>query len=431
MFLICKLLIFRPWLWCFHITPAGNGEKGELMKRSISFNKIAVRALVVFMAGVLASQNVDAQGWLDNDWPNRRAVAIPNPSGTELSDFQVLVSLNNSNFDFAAALNDGSDIRVAASDGTTPVPYWIETWDASGQMAGVWVKVPLLPVAGTTIYFYYGNLAAIIPDPELIETPPAGPFTKHPGNPGILNGTGAPGETESLLPENIVYDDVTQHYWMVLSDQTGGPYVGLVYSDDPTNPDAWYWSGYPITGNPVAIAPHLLEYNGTWYIFYGDRSMGAPYPISVATSSSVSGPYTKVTEVLQPGSDGSWEDARVDEPYVFQRSDGTWILVYMGDAGGNVEQIGYATADDILGPYTKYAGNPCIPFGPAGTYDAGTVADPWVYDYHGTYYIGYTVSPTTSSPWQTAMATTTDWLTFTKHGIILDREMSITVFGEL
>ena len=197
--------------------------------------------------------------------------------------------------------------------------------------------------------------------------------------------------------------------------------MGLVYSDDPTNPDAWYWSGYPITGNPVAIAPHLMEHNGTWYIFYGDRSVASPYPISVATSTSVSGPYTKIGEVLQPGAAGSWEDARVDEPYVFQRPDGTWILVYMGDAGGNVEQIGYATADDILGPYTKYAGNPCIRFGPAGTYDAGTVADPWVYDYHGTYYIGYTVSPTTSSPWQTALATTTDWLTFTKHGVILAR----------
>jgi len=392
------------------------------MKRSISFNKIAARALLVIMVGVLVSRNVDAQGWLDDDWPSRRAVAIPNPSGTELSDFQVLVSLNNGNFDFSSALIDGSDIRVAASDGTTPVPYWIETWDASGQMAGVWVKVPLLPVAGTTVYFYYGNPAAIIPDPELIETPPAGPFTKHPGNPGILNGTGAPGETESILPENIVYDDVTQHYWMVLSDQTGGPYVGLVYSDDPTNPDAWYWSGYPITGNPVAIAPHLIEYNGTWYIFYGDRSMGAPYPISVATSSSVSGPYTKVTEVLLPGLAGSWEDTRVDEPYVFWNSSmSKWILTYMGDAGSNVEQIGYATADDILGPYTKYSGNPCIPFGPAGTYDAGTVADPWVYEYQGTYYIGHTVSPTTSSPWQTALASTTDWLTFTKHGIILPR----------
>jgi len=47
------------------------------------------------------------------------------------------------------------------------------------------------------------------------------------------------------------------------------------------------------------------------------------------------------------------------------------------------------------------------------------VADPWVVEFQGTYYIGYTVSPSKSSPWQTAYATTTDWQTFTKHRIIL------------
>ena len=90
----------------------------------------------------------------------------------------------------------------------------------------------------------------------------------------------------------------------------------------------------------------------------------------------------------------------------------------MGDAGSVTEQVGYATADNITGPYTKFAGNPCIPFGPPGSFDAGTVADPWVYEYHGVYYIGYTVSSTKLSPWQTAVATTTDWQTFTKLGVI-------------
>ena len=171
-----------------------------------------------------------------------------------------------------------------------------------------------------------------------------------------------------------------------------------------------------------------MEYNGTWYIFYGDSAVASPYPISVASSSSVGGPYTKIGEVLQAGAAGTWEDARVDEPFVFQRSDGTWVLIYMGDAGGNVEQVGYATASNITGPYTKYAGNPCIPFGPLGSYDHGTVADPWVYEFGGVYYIGYTVSPTTSSPWQTALAATTDWTTFTKYGLILERGTEFNSF---
>jgi len=124
--------------------------------------------------------------------------------------------------------------------------------------------------------------------------------------------------------------------------------------------------------------------------------------------------------VLQPSAPtGAWDSYRVDEPYVFQRNDGKWILIYMGDAGSITEQIGYAVADNILGPYTTYPGNPCISFGPPGSIDAGTVADPWVYEYHGVYYIGYTVSDTKTSPWETALVTTADWLTFTKHGLIL------------
>ncbi|MZP67414.1 MAG: hypothetical protein GT597_14850, partial [Bacteroidales bacterium] len=38
----------------------------------------------------------------------------------------------------------------------------------------------------------------------------------------------------------------------------------------------------------------------------------------------------------------------------------------------------------------------------------------------GTYYIGYTVSPTKFG-WSTALATTTDWQTFEKQGLILPR----------
>ncbi len=385
-------------------------------------NRRKIQATLAFVfAGLLCSVNVHSQEWYDNDWSFRREINIPNPSGIEQTGFQVRISLSQDNFEFTYLNNDGSDLRITSQDGTSEIPFWIEHWDPDSDTASIWVKLPVLPSSGTVIHAYYGNSNAAWVSPDLVETPPAGPFAKHPENPGVLLGTGAPGATESILPENIVYDQVTGHYWMVLSDQTGGPYVGLVYSDDPTNPDAWYWSGYPITGNPLAIAPHLMEHNGTWYIFYGDRSVPAPYPISVASSSSVSGPYVKIGEVLQAGASGTWEDARVDEPYVLQRGDGTWILIYMGDAGGNVEQIGYATASSITGPYTKYSGNPCIPFGPAGSYDAGTVADPWVYEYQGVYYIGYTVSPTTSSPWQTALATTSDWLTFIKHGIILER----------
>ena len=377
--------------------------------------------LIIIVVGAYTSVFAQWEGWA-----YRRTINVTNSSGTALTNYQIKVALNSSTpFDFDQANTDGSDLRFAASDEVTKISFWFEKWNPTVDSAEIWVKVPSIPIGGTTIYLYYG--APIIPPLVPVETPPSGPYTKDPGNPIIP--IGVPVGRTSLLAENIVYDDVTQHYWMVLTDQTSGSQLALVYSDDPTNPVAsWYWSGYVNVGS--AIAPHIMEYNNTWYIFYGDRAHGGPpYPIAVATSTNVNGPYTYVGAVLQAGASGTWEDYRVDEPYVFQRSsDGKWILIYMADSGGNVEQVGYAEADNILGPYTKFGGNPCIPFGPPGSYDAGTVADPWVYEYYGVYYIGYTVSPTTSSPWQTALATTSDWQTFTKHGIILPRGAEFNSF---
>jgi len=384
------------------------------MKTLASFNVIASRVLAIIITGLLMTQIIIAQDWYDSNWQYRSSVTVTNPVGSALTDYQVQIILNSGNFDFTRANSDGSDIRVTASDGTTLIPYWIEsTWHTTGDT--LWVKVPTIPESGTTLYVYYGNANPAVPVYDPVETPPAGPFTKNPTKIIPIN---VPAGRTNLLAENIVWDDVTEQYWMVLTDQTSGATVCLIKSTDPTNPNAWYWHDVAV---PQAIAPHIIKHDNMWYIFYGDRAHGGPpYPIAVASSPNIGGPYTYIGPVLYAGAAGTWEDYRVDEPCVFQRStDGKWIMLYMADSGNNVEQVGYATADNILGPYTKYAGNPCIAFGPAGSFDAGTVADPWIYEYGGVWYIGYTVSPTTASPWQTALATTTDWNTFVKHGILL------------
>jgi uncharacterized repeat protein (TIGR01451 family) len=352
----------------------------------------------------------DAESWYKRAWKMRRAVPIHNPCGEACSNYQVRVVLDGSNFDFSKALPDGSDLRVTDSDGYTPIPFWIEAWDAVTEQALVWVKVPSIPLEGTVIYLYYNNPSP--PGPGLVEVPPIGPWEKAVGNPIVPSG--GPANGRSLLAENMVYDDITGHYWLVLANYNTGS-VSLVWSDTPADPALWTWQGDVITS---ANAPHILEHEGTWYIFYADRAHGGPpYPISYSTAASIGGPYTFGGIVLT--STEPWEAYRVDEPYVFQRNDGKWILVYMGDAGSTTEIIGYAEADTLAGPYTKHPGNPVINFGPPGSIDAGTVADPWVVEFDGTYYIGYTVSSTKSSPWRTSYVTTTDWVTFTKSNEII------------
>ncbi len=369
---------------------------------------------------LMTTQFIFAQNWYDAGWSYRSSVSVPNPGSVTLTDFQVQVQLNSGNFDFSRILSDGSDIRITANDGTTLIPFWIES--LSSASASIWVKVPSLPVAGTTIYLYYGNSAPTIPPPgPAVETPPVGPFTRAEGNPVVPSGDPLGGIW--LLAENIVYDAVTARYWMVFASYRDAvPSVGLLWSTNPTDPASWNW----YSGNPVitqANAPHIMESGGTWYIFFDDLSAPSPgQPISfVSSTTGIDGTYSARTAVLPAGAEGSWEDFRVSEPYVFfNTNNNLWYIVYMGDAGDDEEQVGYATSTDLTGqtvPYTKYTGNPILANG--DSYDHGIIADPWVYESQGVYYIGNTVSPQHVSPWQTAVATTTNWTDFTKRGIIL------------
>ena len=189
--------------------------------------------------------------------------------------------------------------------------------------------------------------------------------------------------------------------------------VGLIWSDTPTDPTSWNWHGNVYTiGSGGAISPHIIFENGLWYIFF---SIGSN--IVYITSPTINGTYSSPNVVLTPEPGGSWEFSRVTEPYVFKRGENDWVLIYMGDASSMVEQVGYATASNITGPYTKFSGNPCLAFDET-PYDAGTIADPWVYEYDGTYYIGYAAGATANPPWETALAKTTDWINFEKIGII-------------
>jgi hypothetical protein len=373
--------------------------------------------LFVILLCVLLSHTASATNWYNLNWLYRREVTVPN-TGIPLYNYQVQIILDNT-FDFATTQTGGYDIRVTANDGTTLIPFWIESWDTVNHQAVIWVKIPTIPTSGTSIFIYYGNSENPIPSPGLIESPPTGPFTRVGSDPIVP--IGAPLDV-SLLAENIVYDPVTAHYWMCMANYTDHA-VSLCWSNTPTDPASWHWSKnviYP--SQAFSISPHLVLDNSTWYMFYSD------FPnIKVATSDSVSGTYTIQSTPALVRSGSTWDSKRVDEPYVFKRaSDNKWVMVYMGDAGINhgsqnetyIEQDGYAIANNITGPYAAYSGNPCITFGPAGSYDAGTIADPWVYYFNGVYYIGHSSSATNDPPWKTAQVTTTDWITFTKHGII-------------
>ncbi|RLG66798.1 hypothetical protein DRN89_00090, partial [archaeon] len=109
-----------------------------------------------------------AEGWkltdlhslgffLNRNFKYRRAIKITEQSGSDLTDYQVLIELNSTNFDFSHAQTNGEDIRFADTDGNL-LSYWIEEWDSVNKKAKVWVKVPSIPAnSSVEIWMYYGN----------------------------------------------------------------------------------------------------------------------------------------------------------------------------------------------------------------------------------------------------------------------------------
>ncbi|RKX65973.1 MAG: hypothetical protein DRP42_04005 [Tenericutes bacterium] len=93
------------------------------------------------------------------NWKYRKIVEID--SYTDLTNYQIKVELNVSNFDFSKAKSDGSDIRFCDIDKTTKFPYWIEEWDFNNKKALIWVKVPEIKAGKNKIYMYFGNQDAV------------------------------------------------------------------------------------------------------------------------------------------------------------------------------------------------------------------------------------------------------------------------------
>ncbi|RLI17147.1 hypothetical protein DRO49_04045, partial [Candidatus Bathyarchaeota archaeon] len=117
--------------------------------------KVLIFGLVVVSLFFLISV---ASAWWNESWQYRREITITNTIDEVLTDYQVLVILNETNFNFSHASLDGSDIRFVGGDDSTELSYWIEEWNTSSQTAKIWVKVPCVPANDTAeIFMYYGN----------------------------------------------------------------------------------------------------------------------------------------------------------------------------------------------------------------------------------------------------------------------------------
>jgi hypothetical protein len=416
----------------------------------------------------------------DPSWNYQMPIRIDDPAGVSLTDYQVHVQLDSS-FNFSKARSDGGDLRFTDASGTELIPFWIESWNPPTS-ASIWVKVPSIPTEGTTIYLYYGNPSAQFEPPETqtVPAPPLGPWTNvassNFGLPGGLLAENMVRDADGTYWQ-VFSDRRTCNAQIVFAKNTTGdaakptgwellPVVKIDFSVRSTHPrftgDSRLNTDPGNLLNPYLDAPSVVRGDdGRWYLFYnwitagstcGIKRSGTAYrPIGVARADSVLGPYVELDPfVLQhsaieyaecaPGlktcGTRAWEWARVTEPYIFSDdidgdSNPEWVMLYMGDRGNYdnqndlkgkyfIEQVSYAVAESVTGPYVKWNDGltPWIAFGRTGSVDAGTIADPHAVRIGDTWVIFYAASPTTSD-WKTSWAMTQNWETFTKSGTYL------------
>jgi hypothetical protein len=105
---------------------------------------------------------VEASDWWNDNWTLRKRLSFDNTAQSEnLTNFPVMVKLDLTNFDYAKANPDASDLRFIDSDAVTELTYHIEEWNSLGE-SNIWVNVTRIDGNSNSdyIWMYYNNPAA-------------------------------------------------------------------------------------------------------------------------------------------------------------------------------------------------------------------------------------------------------------------------------
>ena len=110
----------------------------------------------LLLLGILIFSSSEAQF---QQWNYRSQITVTENSGSDLSNYQVLVRVNTATLIAQGKMNpDGSDVRFSTGcDGNNFVAFWIERY-LNTDSTEIWLRVPLIPDSGTTtLWMFYGN----------------------------------------------------------------------------------------------------------------------------------------------------------------------------------------------------------------------------------------------------------------------------------
>jgi len=106
--------------------------------------------ILFLLAGSASALSNDGGG----NWSYYRDITINN-SGSNLSDYQILLNLSGAGFPVNANAS-GADLRFTGAGGAE-FAYWVEGWDYANRSGRVWVNVTGVPMGMSTVRMWYGN----------------------------------------------------------------------------------------------------------------------------------------------------------------------------------------------------------------------------------------------------------------------------------
>lgn len=204
-------------------------------------------------------------------------------------------------------------------------------------------------------------------------------FVKHAGNPVLPRGN--PGEWDGgdAAFADVLFDGSTYHMWYSGAYSAGSLQRRIGHA---TSPDGISWTlntlNNPVLdlGNPGEFDNYSVQgpeviFDGSQYHMWYTGDDGSTYSIGYATAPNPDGPWTKHPGPVLVGDPGTWDQNSVGGAIVI-RMDTLYQMWYSGISTG-LWQTGYATSTDGIN-WSKYSGNPVLPVGAAGEWDRGWAA---------------------------------------------------------
>lgn len=256
---------------------------------------------------------------------------------------------------------DGSDLRFMHSDGKSPLPYWIESWDPTGN-SHIWVKVEK---AGTAkIMMLYGNPQAKSQSHgedvfDFFDDFDNGIWSKPVDRPVYTpsddrNHPDAHRQLFSILCEpSVFHEDGLFKMWYTTEE---GPWGGKNKKLESglalaTSTDGIRWQHHPT--HPVLTETwpdslsrcFVMKHQDVYYLFASNSEQGDG---SILRSTSQDGlHWSKPVKVLTPNLEN---ESEYQNPGVIVDDDGIWKMLIASD---QPHRISLATSEDGL-HWTKW-----------------------------------------------------------------------------